>query len=324
MARLRPRRNPAAPRICFVTDVHGSDRCFKKFLNAGKFYGVQHLILGGDITGKTMVPIERTARGWTAAWGDHRYVDIDNDEKRELVQRIHDAGQYAVCGEHDELLELFSEERRDQTFSDAIVAQMRKWMELADDRLAGSGIRCFVTPGNDDFWEIDEVLRGATAVEFVEGRTVQLDDDHEMLTTGYSNITPWRTPRELDEDALRDRIDQMYQDVSNPDNLIVVLHPPPYGSELDQAPEIDAEFRVQTTGGSVNYASVGSTAVRDFIAEREPLLGLHGHVHESKAAQLLGRTLCINPGSEYNVGVLNCALVTLPPGKPPEHQFTSG
>ena len=46
-------------RICFVTDVHGSERCFRKFLNTAKFYDAQYLILGGDITGKTLVPIER-------------------------------------------------------------------------------------------------------------------------------------------------------------------------------------------------------------------------------------------------------------------------
>src|SRR5207237_10659414 len=172
----------------------------------------------------------------------------------------------------------------------AFVLSRGRRMELAEVRTAGTGVRYFVTPGNDDFWEIDEPLQGSDVVEFVEGRCVQLDG-YEMITTGYSNLTPWDSPRELDEPALRERIEAMYARVSDPERLIAVLHPPPYGTELDQAPAIDSEFRVQHTGGQAQLASVGSTAVRDFVLERQPLLGLHGHVHEARAAAVLGRTL---------------------------------
>src|SRR5207237_3500146 len=98
----------------------------------------------------------------------------------------------------------------------------------------------------------------------------------------------------------------------------------PYGTELDEAPAIDSEFRVQHTGGQAQLASVGSTAVRDFVLERQPLLGLHGHVHESRGAVVLGRTLCLNPGSEYSEGVLAGALVTLADGRVASHQFVTG
>jgi Icc-related predicted phosphoesterase len=311
-------------RLCFVTDIHGSDRCFKKFINAGRFYDVQYLILGGDITGKTLIPIERTARGWKASYSDHNYVEMSDQEKAELEQRIRDNGQYPVAGPKDELQHLFSENRRDETFRRAVVDGIRRWMEIAADRLKGTGIRCFVTPGNDDFWEIDEPLQNAAAVEFVEGKCVRLDDKREMITTGYSNLTPWQSPRELDEAALASRIDAMFKGVEHPENLIAVIHPPPFATELDQAPMIDSEFRLKTSGGAVQMGPVGSTAVRDFILSKQPLLGLHGHVHESKAAQNLGRTLCINPGSEYTAGVLSCAIVSLYDGKPPEYQFTVG
>jgi len=324
--RLVPRTHGSrrSARICFVTDVHGSERCFKKFLNAGKFYDVQYLILGGDITGKTLVPIERSSGGWRAEYGDHTYVDLTDGEKEELAQLIRDNGLYPVMGDREELLRLFSEERREETFVEAVVAGMKHWMELAEERLAGSGIRCFVTPGNDDFWEIDDVLRASETVEFAEGRCIRLDDRHEMITTGWTNVTPWHSPREEGEPALARRIDAMFAEVEDPENLIAVLHCPPRDTELDQAPVIDSELRVQTAGGGVQMGPVGSTSVSEFIRERQPLLGLHGHVHESKGSLRLGRTLCLNPGSEYTAGILNCAIVTLYDGREPEFQFTSG
>jgi uncharacterized protein len=226
-------------------------------------------------------------------------------------------------GERDELLALEDEARRGEAFRRAVVESVGRWVALAEERLGGTGVRCFVTPGNDDFWEIDEPLRGSDVVEFVEGRCIRLDG-HEMITTGYSNRTPWDSPRELDEPALRERIEAMYAEVSEPERLIAVLHPPPYGTELDQAPAIDAEFRVQHSAGQPTMGPVGSTAVRDFLLERQPLLGLHGHVHESRGAIMLGRTLCLNPGSEYAEGILSGALVTLADGGVAAHQFVSG
>ncbi len=320
----RTRGGRRSGRLCFVTDVHGSERCFKKFLNAARFYDVQYLILGGDITGKTLVPIERSDGGWRAEYGEHTYVDLSDQEKEELAQQIRDNGQYPVAGSREELLHLFDEDRREQTFRDVVVAGMKHWMELADERLTGSGVGCFVTPGNDDFWEIDDVIRASETVELGEGRCIRLDERHEMITTGFSNITPWHSPREEDEPELARRIDAMFAEVEDPENLIAVLHCPPWNTELDQAPMIDSEFRVQTSGGGVEIGPVGSTAVGDFIRTRQPLLGLHGHVHESKASQSIGRTLCLNPGSEYTAGVLNCAIVTLYEDREPEFQFTSG
>jgi uncharacterized protein len=322
--RLGRRRNREHfGRICFVTDVHGSERCFRKFLNTAKFYDAQYLILGGDITGKTLVPIERGPGGWRASFNEHEYHDMTDDEANSVAQLIRDAGQYPIMGDHDEVVERFSPEHRDQTFRDAVVEGIRRWTEIADERLAGTDVQCYVTPGNDDFWEIDEPLKAAERVSFVEGTRVRLDERHEMITTGYSNITPWHSPRELPEEELAERIRAMYETVEDPEHLIAVIHPPPYGTELDQAPVIDDEFRVQTEGVAPKIGPVGSTAVRDFILEAQPLLSLHGHVHESQGAQQLGRTLCINPGSEYTAGSLSCAIVTLTDG-PPEFQFTTG
>jgi Icc-related predicted phosphoesterase len=311
-------------RIFFASDVHGSDVCFRKFLNAGRFYDVQHLILGGDITGKAIVPIERRRGGYTVAFQEDSYVDLSEAETAAIEKRIRDAGLYPLRGERDELLALEDETYRAGVFVDLVVARVRDWVTLADERLDGTGIRCFVTPGNDDFPEIDEPLRSGQLVEFVEGRCVRLDESHEMITTGYSNITPWNSPRELEEEPLRARIERMFADVQDPENLVAVLHPPPVGTLLDQAPAIDDEFRVRFEAGGVLMIGVGSIAVRQFVEERQPLLALHGHVHESRGADTIGRTLCLNPGSEYTDGVLAGAIVTIADRAVVSHQFVVG
>ena len=297
---------------------------FRKFINAGKFYDASALILGGDITGKSLVPIERTARGWSATFNEHVYTDLGEDELRALEQSVRDHGAYPVVGERDELLQLEDEEHRERVFIAAVVASIAGWVKIAEQRLTGTGIRCFITPGNDDFWEIDAPLQASDVVEFAEGRYLRLDDSYEMITTGYSNPTPWETPRELDEEALLARLEGMFSEVSDPENLVLVAHPPPFGSKLDQAPEIDSDFRVQLEAGAPRMVPVGSTAVRAFIEQHQPLLGLHGHVHESQAAQLIGRTLCLNPGSDYADGTLLGALITIAPGRVLSHQFVAG
>jgi Icc-related predicted phosphoesterase len=312
-----------ARRLFFATDIHGSDRCFRKFINAGRFYGVDYLIMGGDITGKSLVLIEQTAHGWSAQFNDHQYVDIDEGARVALEQHIRDHGQYPYVGDRAELEALADPAHRDIVFRAAVVDGIRRWVRLAEERLAGTGIRCFITPGNDDYFDIDAPLRESSVVEFVDGSTVRLDE-HEMLTCGYSNITPWGSPRELSEEQILDRLNDMASAVEDRENLIVVIHPPPFDTPLDHAPAIDEEFVVQMESGSPKLRPVGSTAVRAFVESQQPLLGLHGHVHESKAADCIGRTLCINPGSEYTEGTLAGAIVTLGERQVLAHQLIVG
>jgi Icc-related predicted phosphoesterase len=319
----RNKNRAPTTRIVFATDVHGSDRCFRKFLNSAKFYNAQHLILGGDITGKVIVAIERRRGGYACSYNDHDYVGLTETELAELQQLIRDNGQYPMVGELDELQALEDEAHREQAFKRIVVDNMERWVEMAEDRLRGTGVRCFITPGNDDFAEIDAPLSGSDVVEFVEGRCIELDDTHEMITTGFSNITPWHSPRELDEPELQERIEAMAREVKDPERMIMVLHPPPKGTQLDQAPEIDEEFRVKMSGGEARMIPVGSSAVRAVIEEYQPLLGLHGHVHDSKAAEHIGRTLCVNPGSEYTNGTLMCALLIVA-DTDVKYQFVSG
>ena len=60
---------------------------------------------------------------------------------------------------------------------------------------------------------------------------------------------------------------------------------------------------------------VGSTAVRDAVQRVQPLLSLHGHIHESRGATKIGSTLALNPGSSYEEGILQAAIVNLDPKK---------
>jgi Icc-related predicted phosphoesterase len=310
-------------KLFFATDIHGSDRCFRKFLNAAKFYGARYLVLGGDITGKTLVPIERCSDGYRVNLDGRIHTGLDEQGREAIERQLRDRGQYPLVGSADELRQLDDDEARDGLFIQVMKDSIRRWVEMAEARLAGSGVRCFMAPGNDDFFEIDEILRGSKGVEYVEGTRVSLEDN-EMVTTGYSNQTPWHTPRELDEAALAARIRSMCDGVTDTSSLIMVLHPPPYNTLLDQAPAIDENFKVELEGGAMQMRSVGSRAVREVIEEIQPLMALHGHVHDSAGEQFLGRTLCVNPGSDYTTGVLRGALVTFSRDRIVTHQLVTG
>jgi len=318
------RVDSSTTRLYFATDIHGSDVCFRKFLNAGQFYQAQYLILGGDITGKSLIPIEHRGGTWNAKYLDHEYAAMGEIERRQLEQYIRQNGQYPVIGDRDELLALRDEKQLEALFRKVVVDGILAWVDLAEHRLHGTGIRCFITPGNDDFWEVDEALKGSQVVEFVEGKCIRLDEHHEMITTGYSNVTPWRSPRELGETELGARIAEMYRMVEDPGNLIAVLHVPPKDTKLDQAPSIDENLNLQLDSGGTVMTGVGSTAVRLFIEQCQPLLGLHGHVHDSKGEVKIGRTLCLNPGSEYTDGTLRGAIVTLDANGVRSHQLVVG
>ena len=325
----RRKGGPARERptlIFFATDIHGSDVCFRKFLNAGKFYGATHLIIGGDITGKSLVPIRRRSDGWFAQFAGRDYACGTQRELEQLEQAIRDAGQYPYVADEDELRALAEDQsgHRDDVFTRAVVAGMERWMRLADERLSGTEIQCYVTPGNDDFWEVDDVIRASERVQFVEGQCVRVNEHHEMITTGYSNFTPWKTEREVSEDDLAKRIDAMWTAVEDPLNAVAVIHVPPVDTPLDVAPELGPELNLKMEAGGIRMTHVGSSAVRSWIERAQPLLGLFGHVHESKAAMHVGRTLCVNPGSEYTTGVLAGALVAVGDDRVLSYQLVSG
>jgi Icc-related predicted phosphoesterase len=299
-------------KIFFATDLHGSEVCWKKFLNSAKFYDAEVLICGGDMTGKAIVPIVSENGHFTVTLGGEQQA-VTADHVAEVEATIRRKGYYPLQMSVERLHELDQNPAlRATCFQEVMLEGVDRWMKLAAEKLRGTGTRCFVCPGNDDEMEVDDVIRRAEAVELAEGRTVELDG-YTMISTGWSNPTPWKTHREESEEKLAERINAMASQVKDPSRAIFNLHCPPYRSGLDEAPAIDADLKLLHGGRALR--AVGSTAVRDAIDRYQPLISLHGHIHESKGAVKLGKTLSINPGSSYEEGVLMAAIVQLDPKK---------
>jgi len=302
-------------RVFFATDIHGSETCWKKFLNAGKHYEAKAIILGGDMTGKALVPIVEDGAGrWHATLLENRRTFESEDEVKEFETSVRQRGYYPFRTTPDEMSELESDENlREELFHTEMLGTVERWMKLADEKLEGTGIECFVSPGNDDQFEVDEIIASARHVRLAEGRVIEFGD-FQMVSTGWANRTPWDTYREEDEEDLAERLRKMTAQVTAaPEKTIYNFHCPPHGSGLDDAPEIDAQMRPKDAGRST--VPVGSTAVREAIEEGQPALALHGHIHEARGNTRIGRTLCINPGSSYEQGQLLGAVVDLDGGK---------
>lgn len=313
-------------RIFFVSDVHGSDRCFRKFVNAAKFYGVGVLILGGDLIGKEILPMVKTGDGSVRVKsGNVNRLLRSAAEVAEFQKGVVDSGGYSYLAEAKEFEDLEAKpELVVALFKKLAVERLRSWVELADQRLCGTDVKCYMSPGNDDYFEIDPVLSSGRCVANPEGRVVDIDGQHEMITLGYTNRTPWRSPREVDEVALQERIDAMAREVREMRYATFNLHVPPIGTSIDQAPKLDKDLRPVVSGGEVVMAAAGSSAVRHSIERYQPLVGLHGHIHESRGMVRIGRTLCFNPGSEYGSGILKGVVCELDGDSVSSYLLTSG
>ncbi len=312
-------------KVYFATDLHGSSKCFRKFVNAGTAYGVDVLVLGGDIAGKALQTIVRGSDGrFRCSFIGTSYDVEDGPELEALEKLIADHGYYPYRAEAGELDARKADGSLDALFVSLMHARLNEWLNLADERLRPTGKRLYFMLGNDDPAELRSLLDDAPWGVHDEGRVVMIDDDHEMISLGYSNITPWHSHREMTEEGLAGAIADMAARLQAPERSIVNVHVPPFGSGLDEAPVLDANLNVQTSVGQVKFAPVGSTAVRDALLTIQPLLGLHGHIHESGGIRRLGRTIAINPGSDYGTGVLNGAIMTLERDKVAAHQLVRG
>ncbi|HEY5333736.1 MAG TPA: hypothetical protein VIJ21_09335 [Solirubrobacterales bacterium] len=313
-------------RLFFATDIHGSGACFRKFLNSADVFDCDHLVLGGDITGKILLPVvDHGDDTFSFSQGGHDYAAVGRSQMEEVAEAARRQGDYPYVASLSEIEALQDEAHCEAVFRKVVYDSVSDWVTLAEERLKGTGKRLFMAPGNDDFFEIDGALEGSDVVEFAENRCLQFDEHHKMITTGFANPTPWDTERELPEDQLRARIDAMAAQAGDTHSLIAVLHPPPFDSTLDSAPKIDSDLNVEFNHGvGVVTAPVGSTAVRGFIEDAQPILSLHGHVHEGGGSTNIGRTLSINPGSAYTEGTLVGAVVEIGAEEVISHQFISG
>ena len=332
MALFGKKRGTKSTKLFFMTDVHGSETTFRKFVNAGKFYGVDVLILGGDIAGKMVVPILDLGGGkYRASIQSITHELEGSDGLAEFEKRAAKLGSYTAVVTPDEYEAMVADPSLvDVAYHTLAAARLAGWVDLAEERLNGTGIKMYVTGGNDDAPDVLAALdaRALTNVVNCEGKHVVIDDDeHLMLSSGLSNPTPWDTPREVPDEELAAHIEGIAAGVKDFSRVIFNFHAPPKDSTLDTAAELDWTTdppRVVTSGGTPVMYGAGSAAVRAAIEKYQPLLSLHGHIHESRGDTRIGRTVAVNPGSEYGEGVLRGALITLSGDSVDNVQLTSG
>lgn len=270
-------------------------------------------LLAGDLTGKAIVPIiDNTGRYETELFGVHRSARSDQ-ELAELERDIADVGYYSFVTSSDEAARMSGDESaRDELLARLMGERVQSWLELATERLGGGDVPLVLIPGNDDEFVIDEILnRPQYATVNADGKVVDLPGGLQLLACGWSNHTPWQTPREETEDELYARLDALARQVDDPRKAAFMIHVPPYDSGLDTAPILDENLRPTVSAGDVLRGPVGSTAVRRIIEEYQPVLSVHGHIHESGGERKIGKTLCINPGSEANHGILRGYLIDI-------------
>lgn len=318
-------------RLFFATDLHGSERTFRKFINAGKFYEVNTLVMGGDIQGKLMIPIIKEGNGNHRATVQGRTEHLASEEElKALMSKLDILGFYYKIMEQDEFQSLQADPASVHAlFNQLARRKLVNWVNIAEERLKGTGIKCFVTGGNDDEWEVLRAMKEQATESFFacENEMVHVDDSHTMISIGISTPTPWNTPREVSEEELGRLIDEMAVKVPDMQKAIFNFHDPPIDSTLDTCPKLDWTKDPPeqiTEGGQVVLHGAGSKSVREAIEKYKPMLGLHGHIHESQSVAKLGRTTCINPGSEYAEGVLRGCIVTYLDGEVQGYQMTSG
>jgi Icc-related predicted phosphoesterase len=303
-------------RLYVCSDIHASERTWRKFLNAMKsnVYKVDAAVIAGDLTGKALIAVVKGGGGdvWEATVLGQRREARDEAELLALERSIADVGYYAVRVTEAERAAMEADpELVKQAFHERINGRLKEWIELAAERLEGSGVPVYVMPGNDDDFAIDPVLAESTYLQDVNERVVDLSPWHQLVSMGWSSPTPWSTPRELPEEEFLDRLAGLMSGVRDSRKTVMMTHVPPYDSGLDTAPLLSPDLRPTVTAGDLLRGPVGSTGVRAAIERFRPVLGAHGHIHESGGERRIGDTVCVNAGSESSMGILRGYLVDL-------------
>jgi Icc-related predicted phosphoesterase len=331
MAFFSKKNSKKPTRLFFATDLHASERTYRKFINAGKFYDANVLVMGGDITGKLLIPIIKVKNGCYRATLQGRVEQLTTEEElKGLMARLDVLGFYYQVMDEEEYRTVSADPHAvSKLFNDLARQRLTNWVDLAEERLAGTGIKCFVTGGNDDEPEVLEVMKreGNQSFFACENEMVYVDDVHPMISVGFSTPTPWKTPREVSDEELGVIIEEMIAKVPDMQKAIFNFHDPPVDSSLDTCPMLDwskdpPEQILQ--GGQPILFGAGSKSIRDAIKKHKPMLGLHGHIHESQSVAKIGRTTCVNPGSEYGEGILRGCLINFVDGEVQGYQMTSG
>jgi Icc-related predicted phosphoesterase len=300
-------------RLYVVSDIHASERAWRKMLNAARMrlYKADVVLYAGDLTGKAMVPVVQVDDDVFEAEiaGQLRRAKGERQLER-IEQDIANLGYYPFRTNQEEMDALRTDPQAvERRFLDEILTRVRRWMEMAAERMEGSGVPIYLVPGNDDPYAIDAALAESQYCVNVDGRVVDIPGNLQVLGSGKSNVTPWNTPREVPDDEFRELLTRLSGEAKDPRRTIFLIHCPPYDSGLDTAPLLDANLRPTASAGDLLRGPVGSTGVREAEEQFQPLLGLHGHIHESGGEARIGRTQVLNPGSEAAFGILRGYVV---------------
>jgi Icc-related predicted phosphoesterase len=278
-----------------------------------------------------MVPIIALGNHSYRATLQSRLYNLKEEDLPEFMNRLSKLGFYSSEMSEQEYAELAEDpERVNRLYLEKANERLIAWINWADEKLAGSNLKCFVTGGNDDAREVVDTLNRVAGERVIacEEKLVSVSNEgHSMVSLGYSNPTPWKTPREIDEAELASHIAEDFKGVESCEKLIFNMHVPPVNSTLDTCPQLDTSTdppTVITSGGEPVLFGAGSQAVREAIEHYQPLLSLHGHIHESRNVTKIGRTTAVNPGSEYGEGVLRGIIVSINGNQVESTQMTSG
>jgi Icc-related predicted phosphoesterase len=303
----------AKVRFLFATDLHGSETVWRKFLNSSKYFNLDALVLSGDMTGKLIVPLIKRHDGkYEATLFGENYVLTDGEVPafEEKVRKVSYIPYKTNPEEAKEIQQ--NEEKREKLFEGLQVEIIKVWLQLIPDRVP-KNCKVILSPGNDDVFAIDDVIRNSSYpnVIFGEEEVVSLDQEHEVACCGWTNPTPWHTARECSEEELLERLEKVVAQIKNLQTSVFCFHCPPYNSIIDNAPKLTEDLKPVYASGSPVIIPVGSVSVRKVIEKYQPLICLHGHIHESPGFVKIGKTMSLNPGSEYGEGILKAYLVEL-------------
>ena len=313
-------------RILYGSDFHGSETVFRKFIASGLQYQADVLIVGGDVTGKAMIPVIQEEKGhYKTSWFGKQAIATTPEELEKVKKDISSVGFYPIVLEKDEAEELESQpEKMAARFEVEMCKRVGEWMVLAEEKLAYQNKLLYFMAGNDDLASIDAMMTGYKSIRNPDMSHSEIEGGYEVVGLSNANMTPWHCARDVEESVLEQKLNSLAGMIQHPERTIAVLHVPPYGSGLDTCPDLDKNLKIITQGGQVVMKSAGSTAVKAFIEKVQPMLSLHGHIHESPGHIHIGRTLSINAGSEYAEAILKAAIINLEDGKVKGHLLISG
>lgn len=308
--------------ILFATDLHGSEAAFRKFVNAGKQFKPDVMVMGGDLAGKAVVPVVPENGHHVAELGSRKLVATNGEEVAELEKTIRMTGRYPMQMTLEDLERMQSDPAEvEALFLRAMGDTLKLWLDLAQERLEPIGIRTVAIAGNDDPLPLDQIIDDHPYVEWVDGRVAELANGIEVVGYSWVNPTPWDSPREHPEERLEEDLRGLTGLLQDPERSIWNIHVPPFDTGLDSAPAVTDDFKLITDGGQPRMVPVGSRAVRSVLESVQPIVGVHGHVHESRSRVKLGRTLVVNPGSAYSEGTLQAAFIRISRKKGADVQF---